>query len=159
MSDLWFPRTIKPLINRTYATSRGSNVKRVDVDGGLPRVGLKTTYDSPEFTLNFVLSKVGYQAFLSFYDGAINHGANSFKMMLDSGTGIVEHQCYIVPNTIKVNRPADNYWVMSLDMIAEVTPSQVDSCPNLYDLYDCYGDGVCDIVQGLEDFIKGIVYG
>ena len=158
MTDFWFPRSIKPLINKAYSTSRGSNVKRIDVDGGLPRLGLKTTLESPEFTLNFIMSKLQYQAFLSFYDGAINHGASSFRMMLDSGTGIVQHQCYILPNSIKVSKPSDGSWVVSMNMLAEVTPNQLDSCSNLYELYDCYGGETCNLILALEDFVVSSVY-
>lgn len=158
MSDLWFPRTIKPLTNKTYASSRGSNLIQANVEGGLPRISLDTTLESPEFTLNFILSNLAYQAFLSFYDGAINHGSNSFKMMLDSGTGIVEHQCYIRPGSVKVNKPSNGSWVLSLNMIAEVTPSQLDPCPNVYAIYDCYGDQTCQILNDLEQIVREIVY-
>ena len=157
MSDQWWPRSVKPLTNKTYSTSRGGNVLQTRVAGGLPRIGLDTTLESPIFALNFILSDLGYQVVLNFYDAAINHGASSFKMMLDSGTGIVEHQCYIVPGTFKATKPSHNNWVLSLSMIAEVTPSQNETCPSLYELYDCYGEQSCDLLNALESFVQDIV--
>ena len=155
MSDFWWPRSIKPLTNKNYSTQRGSNVLQVNVSGGLPRIGLDTTLESPPFNLNFILSDVGYNAFLNFYDVAINHGANSFKMMLDSGTGIVEHQCYIKPGSIKASKPSHGNWYLAATVLAKVTPSQNETCSNLYELYDCYGEQSFDVINGLENFVLG----
>lgn len=155
MGDKWFPRSIKPLTNKTYALSRGSNVFETPTQGGIARQALRYTLEPVPFQLNFIISDNGYAALLQFYDVAINHGANSFKMMLDSGTGIVEHQCYIKPNTFKSTRPSHNNWYVAMTMAAEVTPSQNEVCDNLYQLYDCYGEQSCDILNGFESFVKG----
>jgi hypothetical protein len=77
-------------------------------------------------------------------------------MMLDSGTGIVQHQCYIVRGTWKPSKPSHNVWVLSLSMIAEVTPSQVEVCDNLYQLYDCHGEQSCALLNSLELFVQDI---
>lgn len=156
MGDKWFPTQIKPLINRTYSISRGSNVLESKVDGGLPRFSLDRTYEPVPFTLNFTMSNFQYKVFLSFYDGAINHGGDSFKMMLDSGTGIVEHQVNIVPNTLKASKPSGCNWAVSFTALAEVTPSQTDNCTGLYDMYVCYGENSQDIIDGFNDFIMGV---
>lgn len=155
MSDHWWPRSIKPLTNKTYSMSRGSNVLNTPVQGGLARQALKYTLESVPFQLNFILSDLTYQVLLQFYDITINHGANSFKMNLDSGTGIVEHQCYIKPGTFKANRPSHNNWYVALTVTAEVTPSQNETCDNLYQIYDCYGEQSCQILHGFEDFVTG----
>ena len=89
MGDKFFPRSIKPLTNKTYSMSRGSNVLETPVQGGIARQALNYSTEPVPFILNFILSDNGYAALLNFYDVVINHGANSFKMMLDSGTGIV----------------------------------------------------------------------
>lgn len=158
MGDKWFPRSIKPLINKTYSMSRGSNVAATPVQGGLPRQALRYTLEPVPFILNFALSDNGYAALLNFYDIAINHGANSFKMNLDSGTGVVEHQCFIKPGTFKSNKPSHNNWYVSMTMTAEVTPSQNEVCDNLYQLYDCYGEQSNAILDGLESFVTGAYF-
>lgn len=155
MSDAWFPRSIKPLTNKTYAISRGSNVLETPVQGGLARQALRYTLEPVPFTLNFTLSDNAFNALLQFYDVTINHGANSFKMMLDSGTGIVEHQVYIKRNSFKANRPSHNNWYVAFTATAEVTPSQLEVCDNLYQLWDCYGEQSCDILNGFENFVTG----
>ena len=156
MGDKWWPRTIKPLTSKNYSTSRGGNIAESNVAGGLPRIGLDQTLESPLFNLNFILSDNAYRALLNFYDAGINHGANSFKMMLDSGTGIVEHQCTIKANTFKSTRPSHGTWYVAVSVYAHVTPSQLDTCDNFYQLYDCYGEQVSEILNSLESFVKGI---
>lgn len=155
MGDKWFPRSIKPLTNKTYSMSRGSNVFQTPTQGGIARQSLKYTLESVPLILNFIVSDNGYRALLNFYDVVINHGANSFKMNLDSGTGIEEHQVYIKPGTFKATRPSHNNWYVSFTATAEVTPSQNEVCDNLYQLYDCYGEQSCDILNGLEAFATG----
>ena len=156
MGDLYWPRTIKPLTNKNYSYKRGGNVRQFQAAGGLARSGLDNTLESPVFKLNFSLRDIEYQVALNFYDVAINHGANSFKMMLNSGTGIVEHQCKIVANTWSAVRPSHNNWFLAFDVYAEVTPSQLEECSNLSELWDCYGMGLFGIVDGLESFVKGV---
>ena len=155
MSDYWFPRSIKPLTNKTYAMSRGSNVLETPVQGGIARQSLRYTLEPVPFTLNFVMSELQYSIFLSFYDGAIRHGGDSFKMNLDSGTGIAEHQVNIVPNTLKASKPAGCNWYVGFTALAEVTPSQLEACDALYNLYQCYGDQSEALIQSFEDFVVG----
>ena len=135
--------------------SRGSNVASSAVQGGVSRQSLKYTLEPVPFTLNFILTDLGYKALLQFYDITINHGTNSFKMMLDSGTGIVEHQVNIKPNTFKGDRPAHGSWYVSFTAIAEVTPSQNEVCDNLYQLYSCYGEQSYDLLNAFEGFVTG----
>ena len=123
MGDSVWPPTIKPLTSKTYATSRGSNVLNTPVSGGLPRIALDATLESPPFTLNFILSDLGYQAILNYYDVTLNHGANSFKMQLDSGQGIEEHLVNITPGTWKASRPSHGTWYLAFNAIAETTSS------------------------------------
>jgi hypothetical protein len=135
--------------------SRGSNVFQVPAQGGVARQSLKYTLEPVPFSLNFILSDYQYKILLQFYDITINHGANSFKMDLDSGTGIEEHQCYIKPGTFKANRPSHNNWYVNFTATAEVTPSQNEVCDNLYQMYDCYGDQFHELSNALEGFVTG----
>lgn len=155
MGDKWWPRSIKPLTSKTYSMSRGSNVLSTPVQGGLARQALNYTLEPVPLILNFIVSDLACKVILQFYDVTLNHGANSFKMNLDSGTGIEEHQVYIKPNTFKATRPSQNNWYVSFTATAEVTPSQNEVCDNLYQLYDCYGDQSCDIINSLESFVQG----
>lgn len=156
MSDFWFPRQIVPLTNKTYAMARGGNILSTRVQGGLPRQRRQYSYDNVPFTLNFSMSDYDYQVFLQFYDHVIDGGASSFKMMLNSGTGIVEHQV-IISGGFRPTRPYFNRWYVSFTATATVTPSQLEVCTNLYDLAQCHTQKeLTDIINGLESFVLGI---
>ena len=155
MGNKWWPRSVKPLVNKTYALSRGSNVFDTPVQGGISRTALRYTLEPVPFILNFSTSQLGHKAVLNFYDTVINHGANSFKMNLDSGYGVEEHQVRIKAGTFKDSKVSSNVWYIAFTAVAEVTSSQLETCPNLYELYDCYGEQSCDILNGFESFVKG----
>lgn len=156
MSDFWFPRLIVPLTNKTYAMSRGGNIISSPVQGGIPRQRKRFSYDNVPFTLNFSMSDYLYTVFLQFYDHVIDGGSNSFKMMLDSGTGIVEHQV-IISGGFKATRPYHDRWYVSFTATATVTPSQLDVCTNLYELSQCYNEKeLAGVICGLESFVVGI---
>lgn len=154
MSDQQWPPSIKPLTNNNYSFGRGANVVASAVVGGLPRQNLDTTLDAPEFKLNFLLSALGHQVVNQFYDAVINHGANSFKMLLDSGNGVEEHQVYIKPGTWNITHPAYNLWSLSFTAHAEVTSSQLDDCTNLFELYSCYGEDLNDVLCLMSDVVE-----
>ena len=156
MGDFTWPTNIKPLVNRNYSTERGSNLVSTPLSGGVPLVSLDTTLESPPFRLNFILDDLKYQVLLNFYDAVLNHGANSFKMNLDSGNGVEEHQCYIIPNTWKPSRPADGNWYLAVSMVAEVTSSQLDDTTDLYDLYSIYGDELPQVLAGLGEWVEAM---
>ena len=156
MGNFSWPSSIRPLTSRNYSFSRGSNVVATKVGGGLPRQGLDSSLESPIFNLTFSLTALQHQVINVFYDGKINHGANSFKMTLDSGNGLEEHQCLIVPNTWKISAPHHGRWYLSVQMQAEVTSSQLSTNTNLYDLYELYGDTLGDVLAGLKPVIDNM---
>lgn len=153
MSDSTFPATIKPLTNRNYSYSRGSNIVQVKQNGGLPVTALDNTIESPVFKLNFLLTESDFLLLMNFYDTDINHGANSFSMQLNGGQGIEAHQCTIVPGSFTYNQPSKGNWYVAFDVWAEKTFSQLDVCDNLYQVWDCYGEQTCALLQALEDYV------
>jgi len=140
MSDLYFPSSLKPIVNKGYSSTRGSNVFRSSVTGGLPRQGRDVYFEAVPFSVTLVTSSLGRQAFLSFLNN-IHGGADSFNMYLDSGLGIAVHQVMI---TSTINDSTDDglNWTFTFTITAERTAIQEDTCltANLPDLFGCYGD-------------------
>lgn len=153
MSDKWFPRTIKPLTSKPYSFSRGKNLTSTEV-GGMPRIALDRTIEEVYFKLNFLVSDTSMMILLNFYDVAINHGEYSFKMNLDGGMGIEEHQCKIVPRTFNAPRPAFDKWAISFDVVAESTSSQLQTDDSIYVLGDVYGDQLPLILAALQNVVE-----
>lgn len=148
MSDLWFPASLKPIVNNGYSYTRGSNIYRSDVQGGLPRQGRDTYFEPVPITVNLLVSALGNQAFQSFLNN-IHGGADSFNMTLDSGMGLQQHQVLITSDSINVNTNDGINWNISFTATAERTAIQEDTCltANLPDLYGCYGDGLNFFLQ------------
>lgn len=140
MSDLYFPASLKPIVNKGYSYTRGSNVWRSEVQGGLPRQGRDTYFEPVPFSVTLVTSALGNQVFQSFLNN-IHAGADSFNMVLDSGLGLEVHQC-LITSTIGINSDDGKNWTITFTITAERTTIQEDTCltASLPDLYGCYGD-------------------
>jgi len=140
MSDLFLPVSLKPIVNKGYSSTRGSNIFRNEVTGGLPRQGRDIYFEAVPLSVTLVTSGLGRQAFLSFLNN-IHGGADSFNMYLDSGLGIAVHQVMIT-STINESTDDGKNWTISFTVTAERTAIQEDTCltANLPDLFGCYGD-------------------
>lgn len=140
MSDLRFPENLRPIVSSGYAQQRGSNVWRVDVQGGAPRQGLDTYFEPVPISVTLIVSKLGRQAFWAFYH-KIHQGADSFIMKHDTGNGIEDHLVWIT-STVSDSTDDGVNWTITFTATAERTSVQEGSClwEALPDLYGCYGD-------------------
>lgn len=142
MSDLRFPSALKPIVSRGYSQTRGSNIWRSDVQGGLPRQGRDTYFEPVPIVVTLVVSSLGRQAFYSFLN-QIHGGADSFVMVHDTGYGIADHQV-LITSTISDSTEDGKNWILGFTATAERTAIQEDNCltANLPDLFGCYGDNL-----------------
>lgn len=140
MSSLRFPMSLRPVVSKGYSQTRGSNIWRVDVQGGVPRQGRDTYFEPVPISVTLVVSSLGRQAFYSFLNN-IHGGADSFIMPHDTGLGVEDHQI-LITSTINDSTDDGLNWVLSFTATAERTASQEDNCltANLPDLFGCYGD-------------------
>lgn len=140
MSSLRFPATLRPIVNKGYSYSRGSNVWRSTVQGGMPRQGRDTYFEPVPFNIALVVSALGNQTFQSFLNN-IHGGADTFVMTLDSGYGLADHQVQI-NSGINIDSNDGKNWNITFSVLAERTAIQEDTCltANLPDLFGCYGD-------------------
>ena len=153
MSDLRFPTALKPIVSKGYAQTRGSNVWRSSVQGGLPRQGRDTYFEPVPISVTLVVSKLGRQAFLSFLN-SISGGADSFIMAHDSGLGIQDHQC-VITSTIGESTEDGHTWIITFTATAERTAIQEDTALTTYlpDLYGEYGDTLPTFLSMFEDYV------
>lgn len=132
--------SLRPIVSKGYSQTRGSNIWRTEVQGGLPRQGRDTYFEPVPISVTLVVSSLGRQAFYSFLNN-IDGGASSFIMPHDTGMGIEDHQI-LITSTISDSTDDGKNWVISFTATAECTAIQEDTCltKNLPDLYGCYGD-------------------
>lgn len=132
--------SLRPIVSKGYSQTRGSNIWRTEVQGGLPRQGRDTYFEPVPISVTLVVSSLGRQAFYSFLNN-IDGGASSFIMPHDTGMGIEDHQI-LITSTINDSTDDGKNWVITFTATAERTAIQEDTCltKNLPDLYGCYGD-------------------
>lgn len=132
--------SLRPIVSKGYSQTRGSNIWRTEVQGGLPRQGRDTYFEPVPISVTLVVSSLGRQAFYSFLNN-IDGGASSFIMLHDTGMGIEDHQV-LITSTISDSTDDGKNWVISFTATAERTAIQEDTCltKNLPDLFGCYGD-------------------
>lgn len=132
--------SLRPIVSKGYSQTRGSNIWRTEVQGGLPRQGRDTYFEPVPISVTLVVSSLGRQAFYSFLNN-IDGGASSFIMPHDTGMGIEDHQV-LITSTISDSTDDGKNWVITFTATAERTAIQEDTCltKNLPDLYGCYGD-------------------
>ncbi len=142
MSDLYFPRSLKPVVSKGYSMTRRNNVWSVDLAGGGVRQGRDTYYDVFPISVTLITSALGRQAFLSFLE-KVDGGASSFWMAHDFGMGIQDYQVTITSTIAESTEDGIN-WTITFTATAEKSPFQdlENQCliNNLPDLYGCYGD-------------------
>ena len=146
-----FPSALKPVVNQGYDFSASDNVIEQPVQGGKPLYILDYATGPVVFNVSIVGDRLQKQVFNSFYYGLIASGSGSFTMDLDSGNGLEEHNCQIIPSTVRNDGSGDPTWIISFQIIAETTPIQSNS-GNIAELYEVYGDGITDIFDALADF-------
>lgn len=132
--------SLRPIVSKGYSQTRGSNIWRTEVQGGLPRQGRDTYFEPVPISVTLVVSSLGRQAFYSFLNN-IDGGASSFIMPHDTGMGIEDHHV-LITSTISDSTDDGKNWVITFTATAERTAIQEDTCltKNLPDLYGCYGD-------------------
>lgn len=132
--------SLRPIVSKGYSQTRGSNIWRTEVQGGVPRQGRDTYFEPVPISVTLVVSSLGRQAFYSFLNN-IDGGASSFIMPHDTGLGIEDHQVLIASDISDSTDDGKN-WVITFTATAERTAIQEDTCltKNLPDLYGCYGD-------------------
>ena len=142
MSNLVFPATLKPIVSKNYGQTRGSNIWRSEVQGGLPRQGRDTYYEPVPISVTLVVSKLGRQAFWNFIR-QIDGGASSFQMDHDTGNGIEPHNV-LITSTISESTSTGTYWTIQFTATAERTSIQEDSAfgDAIVGLFGGYGDGL-----------------
>lgn len=147
MSDKIFPASIKPIVSKGYGYTRGGNIWRSQVQGGLPRQGRDTYYCTIPISVTLVLGELGHQVFELFVT-SISGGADSFQMNLDTGNGIEPHNVLITSDMNTQTQDGIN-WVISFTATAERTSVQEEDelTEALPPLYGEYGDGLIDFLD------------
>ncbi len=158
MSDFWWPKTIRPLGGGKFSFTRGGNIANQKINGGLPISRRDTAFDAVPFSLTFSLTADENALIWSFIDGKINGGASSFKMLLDSGAGLREHQVKIDGEITSTYKTVNRFY-MSFSVIAEKTSTQNEDASALFDVVERYGDDLTLILPMFKRIVDALPAG
>jgi len=154
MSDILFPKRLKPIVSKGYSCSRLSNITRVDVQNGAPRQARDSYFESVPYSINVLCrSVIARQAFWDFI-AQIDGGASSFIMPIDSSMGPADHLCWI---TSAINEStSDNInWEIGFTVTAERTYDQEDPWQGqALAAYDAFGDEAVSTINSLYSFVN-----
>jgi hypothetical protein len=145
--SLTFPSWVKPVTSKSYGYSfDGGNMTYTETTGGISRASLKYVQNKVQFTTIFVLDNgLSMQAWQDWYFNRSEHGTSKFYMSLDSGNGLEDHVCIIVPGTYSVT--GDFPWTISFTVEAEQVFAPLEG--NLYDLYEAGVTNVSELLDRL----------
>ena len=147
MGNKIFPASLKPIVSKGYGQTRGGNIWRSQVQGGLPRHGRDVYYDAVPISVTLVVSGLSRQVFWLFIT-SVSGGADSFQMNHDTGNGIEPHNVLITSNITEQTQDGIN-WVISFTATAERTSVQEDKdfADAIPPLYGEYGDGLMNFLD------------
>lgn len=147
MSNHRLPKGIRPSVSKGYSMTLGNNVYRSSVQGGTPRAGRDTYYDTIPVNITFILTGWQVQAFTAFLQ-AIDNGANSFIMTHDLGHGLRDYQTQIT-STINRDTPDGINWYVSFTATVEAIYDECEETlyAHLQPLYECYGGGLSALLK------------
>ncbi len=160
MGESTIPSFAVPLA-RGYKFKRGKNLISTPVVGGIFRVNLDMSIESVEINVVFAFTNIQKAAFFDWFDtidaqGGINHGANSFKIPLETDTdGLVIHQALFKPGSIDVTTREGINFRVKCTLIVDTTPSQ--DAPfggSLWPLIEVYGDDLKPVIDRLAKLVN-----
>lgn len=152
MSSKIFPSALKPIVSKGYGQTRGGNIWRSQVQGGLPRQGRSYYYDAVPISVTMVLDRLARQVFWKFIT-TVDGGASSFQMDHDTGNGIEPHNVQITSTITEQTQDGIN-WVISFTATAERTSVQdiTEFDETLLELFEIYGNQLGPFLSLLEEF-------
>ena len=135
------PSGFMPMV-QGYSLKGPGGVKRIEVAGGMPRYGLSWDQGAGQYNVAIIMTDVKFQVWSMFYHLIIKKGSIAFNMPLDSGQGVQDHTCNIIP---------DSYMATRIDGRATTVTFAVDATPTVYqitsadaqiiiDFWNIYGD-------------------
>ena len=101
-----------------YGFSGPTGGRRSDVAGGRGRYGLNYYGGTSQFAVTLILTPDQLRAWTLFYQRRIALGTLPFEMGLDSGLGILPHECNILPDSYQASKN-QTLWAVSFNVEAK----------------------------------------
>lgn len=139
------PSGFKP-VAQGYNIGSPQGVRMTEVAGGLPRVGLEWARGQQPFQVALVIPQDQFGVWSLWFHRRISSGGLQFTMPLDSGQGLQDHLCQMVPNTYSaVPLSGALVWSVSFTVLAEnpvytMSDAEVQEILDFWELLQLQGD-------------------
>lgn len=139
-----------------YSAGAPGGVMRTEVAGGAARYGLEWDRGTQQFRVQMILDAQKMSIWTVFFLRIIRKGAVTFVIPLDSGMGMQDHDCNIVPDTYATNRLGGE--VTSVSFAVEATPSAFElsdaDAAAIVGVWNELGDGTDGLLSLLDHFVR-----
>lgn len=141
-----------------YSYGGPTGGRRSEVAGGRGRYALNYYGGTSQFAVTFILTPDQQRVWTMFYTRRIALGTLPFEMELDSGLGILPHECNILPDSYQVSKN-QTVWAVSFNVEARSTAYDLDPCivDLEIDYWDCTGEPLCPMLERLDIFANSDV--
>ena len=112
------PKGFQPVVEG-YSMDDPGGVMRTEVAGGASRFALDWDRGPQRFTVTLILDATQFNIWQAFYFYSIKKGAIAFDMSLDSGFGVANHSCNIMPGSYSAARTSGIMMVVAFVVEAE----------------------------------------
>lgn len=150
------PAGFKP-VAAGYTIGAPSGVAMTEVAGGMPRVGLDWDRGKQQIQLGHVMSEEQFFVWTIWFQRVILNGGMQFSAPLNTGLGLEDHLCMMVPGTYSaMPLSGAKWWSVSFSVIAESSAygmSEEDGEAFVATWEALEGtDNMSELIQALEKF-------
>ena len=147
------PRALKPVI-QGYGIGSPEGVSHTEVGGGMPRSAMLWDRGPQPFQVTLLLTPDKFSVWTTFFTHIIKKGALSFTMPLDSGFGLEDHDCLMVPDSYSAARAGGQVTSVSFVVKAEskayaMTAAEAQS---ILDYWEAVGEPSSDLLRRIAQF-------
>lgn len=140
------PTGFKPVI-QGYSIGSPDGVRQTDVAGGLPRNGLEWDRGRQAFQVTMVMPAEKFAVWSVWFLHIIKKGAYAFVMPLDSGLGMQDHECLMVPGSYSAVRAGGqitsvSFTVLAQSLIHDISAGDAQALIDLWEEYAGSYDGL-----------------
>lgn len=108
-----------------YSFSGASGGRRTDIAAGRGRYGLNYYGGTSQFAITIIMTCGQMRIWSLFYNRKIALGTLPFEMQLDSGMGVLPHECNIFPGSYQASLNG-GIWSVSFNVEARASAYDID---------------------------------
>lgn len=112
------PTGLKPVI-AGYSVVAPDGVSMVAVGGGMPRLGRDWDNGFQQFSVSMVMTAEAFSVWSVFYHRVLRNGTLPLDMPIDSGLGLADHACQILPGSYSAARAGGQVSAVSFSVLAQ----------------------------------------